>query len=128
MIGMLAGNSSTADAYSWYFGQDAANYAVTYATSYNSSYHEFSSDCTNFASQCVLAGGKSMEGFNRPVFNGTIESSSSKWYYYSQNGSPHYYACSTPWVRCGGSNAFYHMQVTLLQRLTEEQLVHGVPV
>lgn len=43
-------------------GANSASYAKKYATSYNSNYHEFSSDCTNFASQCVFAGNKGMTG------------------------------------------------------------------
>ena len=105
IIGILGCNSYNVGAYS---GANAATYAKKYATSYNSAYHAFDNDCTNFASQCVFAGGKSISGYKAPVFGGTTEATSSKWYYVSLNSSPYYYACSTPWIRCGGSNAFYH--------------------
>lgn len=46
--------------YSRYNGAAAANYAVKYALSYNSNYTNWDprgGDCTNFVSQCLLAGG-----------------------------------------------------------------------
>lgn len=49
------------NAFAAYNGTKAANYAKNHATSYNSNYPSFSSDCTNFVSQCVHAGGISMD-------------------------------------------------------------------
>lgn len=44
-----------------YNGQKAADYARQYALNPNSSYYDFGKvDCTNFVSQCVVAGGYSM--------------------------------------------------------------------
>lgn len=44
-----------------YSGQRAADYARQYALNPNSSYYDFGKvDCTNFVSQCVVAGGYSM--------------------------------------------------------------------
>ena len=40
----------------------AVVYANRYAESYNESYPTFDSDCTNFVSQCVYAGGEAMVG------------------------------------------------------------------
>lgn len=39
-----------------YNGQAAANYAGKYWQNYNSAYDSYSSDCTNFTSQCIVAG------------------------------------------------------------------------
>lgn len=44
-----------------YNGQKAADYARQYALNPNTSYYDFGKvDCTNFVSQCVVAGGYSM--------------------------------------------------------------------
>lgn len=40
-----------------YNGQAAASYATKYYENYNSAYDSYSSDCTNFTSQCIVAGG-----------------------------------------------------------------------
>jgi hypothetical protein len=50
-----------------------ANYATTYALSYNSAYRSFSSDCTNFISQAMTAGGWAM-------VSGWYQSNSVWWY------------------------------------------------
>ena len=39
-------------------GNSAAAYSDQYAINYNNSYRAYSNDCTNFASQCLKAGGK----------------------------------------------------------------------
>ncbi len=44
----------------------ACNYAVDHAYNYNSSYYPFSSDCTNFTSQCLYDGGGIPEHFGSP--------------------------------------------------------------
>ncbi len=46
---------------SGYSPYKAATYAQKYAITYNSEYPEFSSDCTNYVSQCVKAGNISVE-------------------------------------------------------------------
>lgn len=43
-----------------YSDSRAINYAIKWAKSRNSLYNSYSADCTNFVSQCVKAGGKSM--------------------------------------------------------------------
>lgn len=48
---------SAAYLYLNYDGYDAASYAQTYYTDYNTNFPSFTSDCTNFASQCINAGG-----------------------------------------------------------------------
>ncbi|MEG0309063.1 MAG: amidase domain-containing protein [Clostridium sp.] len=55
-----ASESLSPKRYSKYNGDAAANYAVQYALSYNSNYTNWTNeggDCTNFVSQCLLAGG-----------------------------------------------------------------------
>lgn len=56
----------------------AVNYAFQYATTPNSAYTNFSRDCTNFISQCLLAGGISMH-------TGGAKYGWDSWYY--KNGS-----------------------------------------
>lgn len=43
-----------------YSGKNASTYARQYWNSYNTSYPSYSSDCTNFASQCAVAGGETI--------------------------------------------------------------------
>lgn len=42
--------------------QDAVNYAIKYALKENPNFKKFKNDCTNFVSQCLLAGGWPMVG------------------------------------------------------------------
>jgi hypothetical protein len=59
---------------SYYYDQNAAVcYALKYVYSYNPYYIQYSSDCTNFVSQCLRAG-------NRP-FNGSVQDEWSGWWY-----------------------------------------------
>ena len=91
-----------------YSGSEVAKYAKKYSKSYNENYHKFSSDCTNFASQCVYAGGKRMDGVSPkmiPRIGGKTVSDSKKWYYLNGKGRSNY-ICTTSWVRCSGKNAF----------------------
>ena len=57
-----AKNNATISPLPQWNGQNAATYAKNYAKDYNPYYHAFSSDCTNFASQCVLEGKCLMDG------------------------------------------------------------------
>jgi len=58
----------------WYWnGIAAVNYSDAYAKTYNSSYRIYSEDCTNFASQCLKAGGKPYRDGPRTDY--------SSWYY-----------------------------------------------
>lgn len=105
ICGMLIfGESNMADAYN---GSSAASYARKYATNYNKNYDYYSSDCTNFVSQCIEAGGKShsvpASGVTKKK-NGNIKETTSYWYY---RGNASTYATSTSWLRCsGGSGTF----------------------
>lgn len=53
----LLGVVNTSTVYAAYDGDKAVEYADKYWNSNNGSYPSYSNDCTNFASQCVLAGG-----------------------------------------------------------------------
>ena len=58
VMAMLINCSVSAQEYS---RSKAAKYATEHATNYNPSFPKFSSDCTNFVSQCVNAGGIPMK-------------------------------------------------------------------
>lgn len=58
MVLIEMGSINTVRAYS---RDDASDYAKKHATNYNSSFPKFTSDCTNFVSQCVAAGGLKMK-------------------------------------------------------------------
>jgi hypothetical protein len=57
----LISQTRSAHAYT-YNHTTAQQYADSYALSYNNTYPQFSDDCTNFASQALLAGGLPMNG------------------------------------------------------------------
>lgn len=50
------------ESFSYYDGVAAAQYAYAHGTARNYVYRQFGNDCTNFASQCLLAGGWQMTG------------------------------------------------------------------
>lgn len=56
------------------------NYATRYALNYNPAYRSFASDCTNFISQAMYAGGWTM-------VSGVYYTSNSAWWYNSLNQS-----------------------------------------
>lgn len=71
-----------ADTNTNYNRTNAANYAAQYVENRNTAYYEVpGNDCTNFASQCVKAGGMSMTG------NGGNYSNYNNWYGGSGGGS-----------------------------------------
>lgn len=71
-----------ADSNTNYNRTNAANYAAQYVTNGNTDYYVVAgNDCTNFASQCVRAGGMSMTG------NGGDYSNYNNWYGGSGGGS-----------------------------------------
>lgn len=77
-----------------YSASSAVAYAHRYSKSSNSYYPYFpTGDCTNFVSQCIYAGGISMDGSSSAS---GIKDSTTKWYY-NQAGSS--YAATTSWVR-----------------------------
>lgn len=90
-----------------YSGSNAASYARKYATNYNKNYDKFSSDCTNFVSQCIEAGGKShsvpASGVTKKK-GGNIKETGSYWYY---RGNSSTYAASTSWMRCSNGKGTF---------------------
>ena len=77
---ILAAQASPALAYS---GPNAATYADSWARTDNPYYPSCSSDCTNFVSQAVYAGGYPFRNYQQNVTDAW-------WYYYQQAGNPSY--------------------------------------
>jgi hypothetical protein len=74
----LDAQSSLAVPYATFSSSAAVSYARTWATSRNSNYNSYVSDCTNFVSQCFVAGGIAMK---KPSTVSTgLVSSTSYWY------------------------------------------------
>ena len=67
-----------------YSGKNAANYAKTFAKNYSTVYPKFSSDCTNFVSQCVRAGGLPLQWADSDSINygslGKVYNTKDKWF------------------------------------------------
>lgn len=81
-------------------GSSIQAYAQKWANSYNTnSYVTQDSDCTNFASQCLYAGGLAMEHNNASdkTANGYVDTTA-RWFYFN-NSSTKKYSASTSWVR-----------------------------
>lgn len=100
-------------------GAKAADYAIKHAEKkdVNKMYTVYSSDCTNFASQCVFHGGKYMDipfdyKKKMPKRGGEVYTTSKEWYYLCKKDydkkckSYTPFIASTSWVRCSGNNAF----------------------
>lgn len=85
------GGSGSAYSYS---GSLAATYARKYALSYNSAYPSYSSDCTNFVSQCIKSGGLITKGSSSTA---GIDEDTTKWY--CKKISSGNYAVTTSWMR-----------------------------
>lgn len=85
----------------------AVVYANRYAESYNESYPTFDSDCTNFVSQCVYAGGEAMVGSGtgvpsvvKKVYVESYNSSNPEWYVsekIERTVGFDYWRCSSSW-------------------------------
>nr|WP_303009389.1 amidase domain-containing protein [uncultured Anaerostipes sp.] len=89
-----------------YSPSKAANYAYKWGMKFNPQYanHTGQGDCTNFVSQCVHAGGKSMK---KPLFlfhRRRISRTTSYWYsikrqeYHGNYGPPTYWKESSSWT------------------------------
>ncbi|PIU26996.1 MAG: hypothetical protein COW32_00945 [Candidatus Aquicultor secundus] len=81
-----------------YSGTGAAYYADVYATSRNSSYPSFSSDCTNFVSQAMHTQSGSMGGGYPFRWSGSLP-----WYCYKSSSGWQY---TTAWVRANTLRSF----------------------
>ena len=62
--------------------EKAVKYATTYALEHNPEYPVFEQNCTNFVSQCLVAGGISMQGEDNPSDNKryVIKKGKQEWY------------------------------------------------
>lgn len=83
-------------------GSAIQTYAKTWATTYNTDSYvtqpSSSGDCTNFASQCLYAGGlPKTYNTSDQTANGYV-STTSRWFYFN-NSSSSEYSASTSWVR-----------------------------
>lgn len=81
-------------------GSSIQAYAQKWANSFNTNaYVTQESDCTNFASQCLYAGGLAMEHNNASdkTANGYVDTTA-RWFYFN-NSSTKKYSASTSWVR-----------------------------
>ena len=91
-------NSSNTRSISGFTISDGVSYAGTYAYSYNSYYHHYSSgDCANFASQILEAGGKTQWNTGNQ---------STGWWYNHSSVSHYLDTCSNSW-RLANSFANY---------------------
>lgn len=87
------------------YDRDAAvEYALEYSLKRNPDYPNLDNNCTNFVSQCLVAGGLEMDGYADPVTDSRIkfEEDDSKWYIISkdfQNERPPNYASSTSFMK-----------------------------
>ncbi|MGN0732900.1 MAG: amidase domain-containing protein [Emergencia sp.] len=93
-----------------YSAAAAANYATTYAKVYNRAvYPVYGSDCTNFVSQCLKAGGIPTVGTNSTT--GTY-ASTTKWYCKctydpgANAANARQYAVTTSWIRVSDFNTY----------------------
>lgn len=125
--------------YASYNASAAIAYARKYATSPNrTDYPYFSSDCTNFVSQCVFAGGMRMYGAPKQIGH---ESTTDKWYcdlFSEWHGNYEYvdYGYSTSWSVAGDFYAYWRNQCassgsaysssSVLARTTAGSVIHLV--
>ena len=101
-----------------YNGTNAANYARTWYSGYNSQYNNYTNnggDCTNFASQCAFAGGQAKTNPSKVTIG--VTGTTSYWYSYKyiqtnyflfwQVSSYPVWAESSSWVRVAGGQGFF---------------------
>lgn len=82
----IESNSIMPLAYSNYSPSKAVTYARKYAQSYNPSYKKFDSDCTNFVSQCLVAGGLK-QVMKDPIPEYLILNTTTQWYHKNVYGA-----------------------------------------
>lgn len=105
-------------AVSGYNGYDAGAYGRKYGNTSNPNYphypdlmHLSSTDCTNFVSQCLAAGGLSMVGLSSAKED-TIIDSTTQWYcktyerYTGQGAVYRYFGLTTSWLRVPDFNSY----------------------
>lgn len=98
---MLASNESTTYELGYYNPLTAARYAIQHSatSNYNKNYPNYHSggDCTNFVSQCLVAGGISMS-FS-PTPHPDLYDTTDYWYHYYNDDGMYYYNYTTSWIR-----------------------------
>lgn len=113
-------NNQSISLFAAYNRTNAVNYALTYYQNYNSAYPNMSSlggDCANFVSQCLLAGGKAMEGdwyiyrknnlYNKPT---TTEQLDASWRL----------ADPSPWISAKQFNNYWSKKCTTYEYSTSD--------
>lgn len=113
-----------------YSDSAAVAYAKKYGTSRNTQYNKYSSDGTNFVSQCVKAGGKSM---TKPSSIPTgVKSTTSYWYsvrYLDGNNEMHYkWKESSSFIRVADFIHIGRIKVLQLHRIPLRQNYRMVPL
>lgn len=107
-INTILGVNTMADV-SGYVGENAANYARSYALSGNSEYPSYLKDCTNFVSQCIYAGGIKMKGNNSEP---GVYTSTTQWFCKVAKTDDHgnytkvEYALTTSWINVADFNSY----------------------
>ena len=100
-------NSITPLSYSGYDPSAAVSYAHTWVSNTtelrNPEYPDYSSDCTNYVSQCLAAGGIE-ETRPSPVPSGIYATSN---YWYCDKVGTSTWKVSTPWLRVSSTNNFH---------------------
>jgi hypothetical protein len=103
VIGIAASTAQLLPAHA-YDGKAAAAYADTWAMSRNTNYPQFHSDCTNFVSQALHAGGYSYVGYTsnwaKASVNPSWDTSLSHWWvhwYPAQSGAASFFSWSHTW-------------------------------
>ncbi len=124
--------------------QKIVDYAHKYAKKYNPAYRvpETGSDCTNFVSQCLYAGGLSMQPSSYRGTNPGITTTTEEWYYYNVPSAaadaPYGKAVgvSTSWIRVEDLYTYLapHFEVftssntkKVAQNLQEGYVIQGGP-
>lgn len=110
-----------------YSGSDAATYAKQYANDYNDAYPSYSADCTNYVSQCLYAGGITMDGSSTSV--GTYESTTD-WYciYIKSVLWIRKYAVTTSWIRVSDFSSFMSSIATKTTHTTINSLYEACEI
>ncbi|MCB6993889.1 amidase domain-containing protein [bacterium 210820-DFI.6.37] len=114
-----------------YSDSKAVNYAKKYGNSYNSQYNKYSADCTNFVSQCVKAGGKSM---TKPSTIPTgVKDTTKYWYsvrYLTGNNEMHYnWKESSSFIRVSDFYTYWKNKgITTASYSTKTKLQNGAAI
>lgn len=115
-----------------YSDSAAVAYARKWAKSRNSQYNSYSSDCTNFVSQCVEAGGKNMTKPSTVPIG--IKETTSYWYsvrYKEWHGNSYVYKWneSTSFIRVADFYTYWKNKgITTASYSSKEKLQNGAAI